>query len=97
MASSDHRPTVGEYGDYSTRAICTDRSPIVITRSVRARIGGNPHPAARSEHDWKVCRLLDASAKNAIFVIALLHVIDVAGAVTDRGVRTGALLGLPRH
>jgi cytochrome c oxidase assembly protein subunit 15 len=28
----------------------------------------------------------------AIFVIALLHVIDVAGAVTDRGVRTGAFV-----
>ena len=33
---------------------CTDRSPIELTRSVRARFGGNPHPAARSENDWKV-------------------------------------------
>src|SRR4029077_19245952 len=32
---------------------CTDRSPIELTRSVRARFGGNPHPAARSENDWK--------------------------------------------
>ena len=33
---------------------CTDRSPIELTGSVRARFGGNPHPAARSKIDWKV-------------------------------------------
>jgi integrase len=30
------------------------RSPIELTGSVRARFGGNPHPAARSKIDWKV-------------------------------------------
>ena len=46
---------------------CTDRSPIVLTRSVRARIGGNPHPAARSEHDWKVAAYLMPARKCSVF------------------------------
>ena len=37
------------------------------TRSVRARIGGNPHPAARSEHDWKVAAYLMPARKCSVF------------------------------
>jgi hypothetical protein len=36
-------------------------------RTVRARIGGNPHPAARSEHDWKVAAYLMPARKCSVF------------------------------